>query len=58
VRGAAAFVWDFLVGDDPLVLVLVVAGLGITAAVGSWWPLPLVVIGALAASVLRVRPPT
>lgn len=58
VRAFGAFAWDFVVGDDPLLFALAVVGIGVTAAVGSWWPLPLVVIAALALSVLRARPPT
>ena len=42
------FWWDFVIGDDWLVAVLVVAGIGATAAlaaanVAAWWLLPLAV---------------
>ena len=53
------FVWDFVVGDDWRVAVGVVAVLGITDLLTRhgadvWWLVPLVVLAALAASVLRV----
>jgi hypothetical protein len=42
------FWWDFVVGDDWLVAVLVVIAIGVTAAlattsVAAWWLLPLAV---------------
>ena len=42
------FWWDFVIGDDWLVAVLVVASIGATAAlaaanVAAWWLLPLAV---------------
>ncbi len=42
------FWWDFVVGDDWLVAVLVVIGIGATAVlatttVAAWWLLPLAV---------------
>ena len=42
------FWWDFVIGDDWLVAVLVVVGIGATAAlaaanVAAWWLLPLAV---------------
>jgi len=63
VRALAGFARDFVVGEDPLMFVVVCVGLGATAAIeglgaASWWLLPVVVLGALAASVLRARPPT
>jgi hypothetical protein len=44
----ARFWWDFVVGDDWLVAVLVVVAIGATAAlattsVAAWWLLPLAV---------------
>ena len=52
------FVYEFVVGDDPLVAVLVVVGLALTALVAdrdapAWWVLPCTVLAALSASVLR-----
>jgi len=60
VRRVAAFLFDFIVGDDPLMFSVVCVGLaatGIVAALGvaSWWLLPMSVLVALAVSVLRVR---
>lgn len=58
IRGFFAFLYDFVVGDDPLVAVVVVLGLGATAAIAgadaaSWWVLPCVVVAVLAVSVQR-----
>jgi hypothetical protein len=52
------FWWDFVIGDDWLVAVLVVAGIGATAglattSVAAWWLLPLVVLGVLWLSLRR-----
>jgi hypothetical protein len=57
-RGLAAFLYDFVVGDDPVVAVLVVLGLGATAALAgagkaAWWVLPVAVLAALTWSLLR-----
>ncbi len=51
LRGFLAFWYDFVIGDDWLVAVGVVAGLGLTyalsrTAVPAWWLLP-VVLGVL-----------
>ena len=55
MTGLVRFVYDFVIGDDPLVAAVVVVGLGLTAAGGSaaWWVLPCAVLFALAASVVR-----
>lgn len=58
LRGFFAFLYDFVVGDDPLVAVVVVLGLGATAALAragapSWWVLPCLVVAVLAVSVHR-----
>ena len=52
------FVYDFVVGDDPLIAVIVVLGLGATAAIAgagltAWWVLPAVVLVALSVSLMR-----
>ena len=58
VRAFAAFVWDFVVGDDwptavgvvvALVVTAVAAGAGLTA----WWIMPICAVGLLAASLWR-----
>ena len=46
-------VWDFVVGDDPLVAAGVAAAIGLTAALGAWWVMPLAVLVLLAGSLRR-----
>jgi hypothetical protein len=61
VKAVAAFGrfwWDFVVGEDWVVAVGVVAGLGGTAAlahagVAAWWLLPIVVAALLALALRR-----
>lgn len=55
VRG---FLYDFIIGNDPLIAVVVVLALGATGAVvaagvTAWWLLPCAVVVILAVSVLR-----
>ena len=45
----ARFWWDFVVGDDWLVALLVVVAIGVTAAVAhshvsAWWLMPVAVL--------------
>jgi hypothetical protein len=52
------FWWDFVIGDDWLVAVLVAAGIGATAVVAAagvaaWWLLPLAVLAVLWVSLRR-----
>jgi hypothetical protein len=52
------FWWEFVIGDDWLVAVLVAAGIGATAilaaaSVAAWWLLPLVVLLVLWLSLRR-----
>jgi len=59
LRTLFAFLYDFIVGDDPLMAVLVVVALGATAAVAgagvaAWWIAPVVIVAALAYSTTRV----
>ena len=62
LRGFGRFWWEFVIGDDWRVAVLVAAGIGATAAlvaggVNAWWLLPLVVLVALWLSLRRaIRP--
>jgi hypothetical protein len=61
VRATLGFLYDFLVGDDPIIAVVVVLALAVTAlAVGSglagWWVTPLAVVAALYASLRRAAP--
>jgi len=46
-------VWDFIVGDDPLVAAGVAVAIGVTAAVQVWWLLPIAVVALLAMSLKR-----
>jgi hypothetical protein len=58
VAAFGRFWWDFVIGDDWLVAVLVVAAIGATAGVAAanvaaWWLLPLVVLLVLWLSLRR-----
>jgi hypothetical protein len=59
LKAFGAFWYDFIVGDDWHVAVLVVAGLAVTAVlahaakVNAWWLLPIVVFAALVWSLHR-----
>lgn len=62
LRGSALWVWEFVVGDDPLVALGVVVAIGVTAAiaaagVASWWVMPIAVVGLLAHSLRRAARP-
>jgi hypothetical protein len=53
------FWWDFVVGDDPLIAVVVLLALVVTgllnhAGLAGWWLLPVGVVAALALSMWRV----
>ena len=61
-RAFASFLYDFVVGDDPLIAVAVVAALGLTAAltaagIAAWWILPVAAVGVLGISVHRAARP-
>jgi len=58
IAGAARWLWGFLVGDDPITALGVVAALALTAIVASagiaaWWIAPLAVLALLAMSLRR-----
>jgi hypothetical protein len=58
LRSFAAFMWDFIVGDDWLLAAGVVAAFGLTAAlvaagVPGYWCAPVVLVGVLTWSVRR-----
>jgi hypothetical protein len=57
LRALGAFLYDFIVGDDPLmfafVAVAVVATALLAGAVNAWWLLPALVGAGLAWSVWR-----
>jgi hypothetical protein len=49
----ARFVWEFVVGDDPLVAAGVVLALAATALLEVWWFLPFAVLLLLYVSLRR-----
>ena len=58
MSGLARFLYDFVVGDDPMVALLVVVAIGGAwllhrAGADAWWAVPAVVIAALALSLWR-----
>jgi hypothetical protein len=58
LRALGAFVYDFFIGDDPLIAAAVVISLGLTSvlaaiAVPAWWILPLAVAAVLSYSLHR-----
>jgi hydrogenase/urease accessory protein HupE len=58
VRNFGLFWWDFVVGDDWLVALLVVIAIGVTAAVAhshvsAWWLMPVAVLVVLWLSLRR-----
>jgi hydrogenase/urease accessory protein HupE len=58
IRSFLAFLYDFIVGDDPTIAIVVVIALGITAAlansgVEAWWVMPCAVLAILTLSLLR-----
>jgi hypothetical protein len=60
LRAFGAFWWDFIVGDDWLVAVVVVVALAVTALLArvtpgaAWVVLPIVVIALIPVSVRRL----
>ena len=58
VRAFLGFLYDFVVGDDPLIALVIVFALALTAAIADsggavWWVMPAAVLAALTFSVLR-----
>jgi hypothetical protein len=58
LRRVVMAVWDFVVGDDWVAALGVVAALGLTAIVAAagaaaWWVMPIAVVALLALSVRR-----
>ena len=58
VRAFLAFLYDFIVGDDPLIALTIAAAIAATAAltaagINAWWFLPPAAVGALALSLSR-----
>jgi hypothetical protein len=55
---AVRWVWEFVVGDDPLTALGVVVALGATALIAgagapAWWVMPVAAVGLLALSLRR-----
>jgi hypothetical protein len=58
LRGLPRFLYEFVVGDDPLLAAAAVIALALTAAIAgsgaaAWWVTPIVVLAVLALSVSR-----
>ena len=58
LRAFGAFLYDFVIGDDPLIALAVVVALGLTAVFASaglsaWWILPAAVVVVLGFSLRR-----
>jgi hypothetical protein len=59
LRRFGAFWYDFIIGDDWRIALIVVAGLATTAVlvhagnVNAWWLMPLVVVAALTLSLFQ-----
>ena len=58
VRALAKFLYDFVIGDDPLIAIVVAAALGLTAVLAgagaaAWWVLPVAVTAVLGFSLFR-----
>jgi hypothetical protein len=58
VRALAEFLYDFVIGDDPLIAVVVAVALGLIAVlagagVPAWWVLPIGVAAVLSLSLYR-----
>jgi hypothetical protein len=58
LRALGAFLYDFVIGDDPLIAAAVVVALGLTAVfasagISAWWMLPAAVVVVLSFSLRR-----
>ena len=58
LRAFGRFWWDFVIGDDWLVAVLIAVAIGVTAAlahsgVNAWWLMPVAVLFVLWLSLRR-----
>jgi hypothetical protein len=61
LRAFLGFLYDFVVGDDPLIALVIALALAITAVVAgsgaaAWWVMPAAVLAVLTFSVLRASP--
>lgn len=58
VRGVLVFFYRFVVGDDPTVAVVMLIGLGVTAAlvarsINAWWLIPPLAVAMTGLSIWR-----
>ncbi|MDX6616680.1 MAG: hypothetical protein QOD60_1771 [Solirubrobacterales bacterium] len=53
VRAFGAFLYDFVIGDDPAIAIAVVLALALAGLLAAWWVLPPVVVGVLGWSLVR-----
>ena len=58
LRAFGSFLYDFVIGDDPLIAVVVVVALAVTAALAgagaaAYWVLPVAVVAVLSFSLAR-----
>ena len=58
LRALGLFLYDFVIGEDPMIAAGVVVTLGLTAAfagtgISVWWMLPVAVVVVLSVSVYR-----
>jgi hypothetical protein len=58
LRAFLSFLYDFVVGDDPLIAVVIALALALTALIAgsgaaAWWVMPAAVLAVLTVSVLR-----
>ena len=62
LRAFVAFLYDFVIGDDPLIALTVAVAIAATAAlaaagINAWWLLPPAAFAALAVSLTRATRP-
>lgn len=58
LRAFVAFLYDFVVGDDPTIALVVAVALAVTAVIAdagapAWWVMPAAVLAVLTLSLLR-----
>jgi hypothetical protein len=61
LRALLGFLYEFVIGDDPLIAVVIALALAITAVIAdsgaaAWWVMPAAVLAVLTFSVLRASP--
>jgi hypothetical protein len=61
LRALLGFLYEFVIGDDPLIAVVIAFALAITAVIAgsgaaAWWVMPAAVLAVLTFSVLRASP--